>query len=438
VPRLGWHEGVFVLPEETIGSSQGERVIWHGDSVSEHPFKQVGSGGQWRSEIGVNCSGNTRLLFAVSCAVAAPLLSILGEESIGFHFRGPSSQGKTTALRVAGSVWGGGGRNGYVESWLTTMNGLEAIAEMHNDGLLCLDELAQVDPVTAGDTAYLLANGQGKGRMNKCIAAQRRLKWSLCFLSSGEVSLQAHVKSAGKVTRAGQHVRMGLFEDIHDHRSADSFARFLSEATLKYYGTPIREFLYRLIHVWGIHSCPDCRDYILEQRAEFVRTNCPDGASGEVSRVAGHFALVAAAGELATMMGITGWTEGETTAAAAACFQSWLKCRGTGGSSDEEMAVTQVRAFMEAHGSSRFQDGETPVVDRVGFRRKGKGGVTEYWVLPEAFHGEVCKGFDPTMVAKVLADRGYLRRSGDRIQVKERLPGIGLAGVYIIRETIFT
>jgi len=44
-----------------------------------------------------------------------------------------SSQGKTTALRVAGSVWGGGGHNGYLRFLADYKNGVEAIAELHNE-----------------------------------------------------------------------------------------------------------------------------------------------------------------------------------------------------------------------------------------------------------------------------------------------------------------
>ena len=58
-------------------------------------------------------------------AFAAPLLHHTRSESGGYHFVGPSSTGKSTALIVAGSVWGGGGTGGYVRSWRTTANGLE-------------------------------------------------------------------------------------------------------------------------------------------------------------------------------------------------------------------------------------------------------------------------------------------------------------------------
>ena len=51
---------------------------------------------------------------------------------------------------------------------------------------------------------------------------------------------------------------------------------------------------------------------ILTQRTETLRAAwVPEGASGQVERVAARFALVAVAGELATSASLTGWPEGE-------------------------------------------------------------------------------------------------------------------------------
>jgi hypothetical protein len=52
----------------------------------------------------------------------------------------------------------------YLQRWRATDNGQEAQAAQHSDGLLVLDELGQVDPKVAGESAYMLANGQGKAR----------------------------------------------------------------------------------------------------------------------------------------------------------------------------------------------------------------------------------------------------------------------------------
>lgn len=102
-------------------------------------------------------------MFAISVAFAGTLAGITGEDSGGFHLRGKSSTGKSTALKVAASVWGHPAT--YVRQWRATSNGLEGLAALHaDDGLLILDELEQVDPKEAGEVAYMLGNGQGKAR----------------------------------------------------------------------------------------------------------------------------------------------------------------------------------------------------------------------------------------------------------------------------------
>jgi uncharacterized protein (DUF927 family) len=48
----------------------------------------------------------------------------------------------------------------------------------------------------------------------------------------------------------------------------------------------------------------------------------PELVSGQVQRVGRHFALIAAAGEIVTEAGITGWPEGEAVNAARRCFNA--------------------------------------------------------------------------------------------------------------------
>lgn len=199
VPKLGWHQDVFVLPDVAIGGlPEHEEYIYQSPFETEHYFRVRGSPEDWKREIGLLCVQNSRLTFAVCLAFAAPLLLITETESGGFHMWGPSSLGKSTALMVAGSVCGGGGRNGYVESWRTTTNALETFAELHNDALACLDEISQVGASEAVEALYMLANGQGKGRMTKTIGMRRRLSWTILLLSSGEVTLREHAETAGK------------------------------------------------------------------------------------------------------------------------------------------------------------------------------------------------------------------------------------------------
>ncbi len=151
VSRVGWQGDAFVLPGLTIGQNAGGSVLFQTTFESDHYIKVSGTLHDWRENVGCLCQGNSRLTLAVSCAFAGPVLSLLESESGGTHFHGPTSVGKSTALIVGGSVCGGGGRNGFVRSWRATANGLEAIAELHNDLSLFLDELAQADAREVAD-----------------------------------------------------------------------------------------------------------------------------------------------------------------------------------------------------------------------------------------------------------------------------------------------
>jgi putative DNA primase/helicase len=289
VSRVGWHNDCFVLPDSTIGIEE-EQVIFQSPGTAEHGHKIAGTLDSWRDAVARLCSGNSRLLFAVSCAFAAPLPSLVNLESGGFHLRGASSSGKTTLLIVAGSVWGGRGQSGFLQTWRATANGLETTAELHNNVLLCLDELGQVEPKEAGEIAYMLSNGRGKNRATKMVTTRRALTWNLLFLSTGEISLATHMQSGGKRTRAGQEVRlldidadaggqMGAFQDLHGTATPDELARVLVSAAKQHYGTPARSFLEFVV---------DHRDEVVLaiQRFsdDFLAQNLPNSCSGAVIR----------------------------------------------------------------------------------------------------------------------------------------------------------
>ena len=113
-------------------------------------------------------------------------------------------------------------------------------------------------------------------------------------------------------------------------------------------------------------------------------------------RALGRFALAAAAGELATQYGITGWSAGDAREAAKVCFEAWRMERGGSGSVDLERGVRQVQAFIQAYGPSRFQplkeecdNRNNPIRwqhinDRAGYWTQGKEG-REYLILTECF-----------------------------------------------------
>jgi len=471
--KTGWHDRAFVLPLETIGDGP-EPIVFQTDAAVENTFRERGTAEQWRSKVAAPAVGNSRLVFALACAFAGPLLRPAGVESGGFHLRGDSSCGKTTALRAAASVWGG---PSFLQRWRATDNALEAIAAQHSDCLLPLDELAQVDPRVAGETAYMLANEQAKGRASRTGMARPRLTWRVLFLSAGEVSLSDHMSDGMKRTRTGQEVRMadvpadagagmGMFEQLHDADGPGALADRITRAAGAYHGTIGREWL-----VWLTTHADTLRRRVVERQQAIALQLVPEGASGQVGRVAGRFALVAAAGELATEAGLTGWPQGESERAARACFNAWLAARGGSGNGEVTAMLRQVRGFLEAHGEGRFSmwhrgaDDHAPkTLARAGVRRMldaegepitsnskhlqefgermpaalGEGVSYEYFVLPEVFKAEVCKGFDMEAVCNVLHAHGCLMvREPGRFSVSMRLPGIGKVRAYHVAPAIF-
>ncbi len=443
VNRLGWAGRAFVMPDATIGDTGGERLLLQTSGGGAHAFRTAGTLAEWRQHVAAPCAGNSRLVLALSAAFAAPLLYLTGAESGGYHFRGKSSGGKTTALVVAGSVWGGGGLKGYIKSWRATDNGLEGVAAGHCDALLCLDELSQVDAKAAGTAAYMLANGSGKSRAGRGGESREAAEWRLLFLSNGEISLADKLSEDGKGRRvaAGQAVRvidlpadagagLGLFENLHGATSGDSFSRQLKDACGQFYGTAARAFLEAITG-----KIEQTAEAVAAFSNDFVARHVPAGADGQVSRAAARFALVAAAGELAIRVGVVPWQAGEASNAAARCFLDWLAGRGGTGAAETTAGIAAVRRFIELHGESRFtrwgdgqsDAGDNPLratVNRAGFRRAAADGGTEYYILPEVWKTEVCAGHDAVTVAKTLVAAGMLKVGSDgKLQTNNRLPG---------------
>ncbi len=456
VTRLGWHDSAFLLPEQQVGS-HAEHLHFYEAGAQLPPISEAGTLEQWQEQIGALCVGNHRLAFVASVAFAGPLLHMLGHESGGFHLYGDSSGGKTTHLQVAASIYGG---PRLVRSWRSTDNALESIAAAHSDGLLVLDEIGMCDPRIIGETVYMLGNGTGKARANDRGQAGRQVQeWRLLFLSTGEKTLAQHMAEANKELKAGMEVRMlavpadaskglGMFDALNGFEDAAALSDALKARVAKYYGTPLTAFLTALcepgkMHGWAI---------ILRRTLEgFIAKALPVSASGQAHRAALRFGLAAAAGELATALGITGWPDGTATTAARVCLNAWLNERGGAGNYEGDAIVARLRQVIERFGESRFTRWESAAakidehgprtIDRLGFRKsleRGSGDeahtTNTYYVLPEAWRSEVFKGMNINAVNKELLRRGVLEPGSDgKASSLVRLPGLGPQRCYIVK-----
>ncbi len=441
VERIGWHDSVYVLPDRTIGEGD-EQVLFQTAGGTTSQFKQRGTLHEWQTNVAAHCRGNSRLLFFVSAGFASLLLHHAKVQSFGLHLMGSSSTGKSTAMKVAASVFGG---SDYAQSWHVTDNSLEATAQKHSDALLILDELGQADAKMVGNIAYMLSNEKGKGRATQNATAKKIAIWRLIFLSDGELSLEAKMAEAGKTTKGGQDVRMahisadagkglGVFDTVHDFADGAALSRHLVSMVQQYHGTAGIAFI-----EWLVDNVTQLADVLQQAISATTSKLCPPNSHGQVKRVSDFFALVAAGGELATAAGVTGWADGEATEAATTCFNDWLASRGSAGDIEHDRMLELLPNFIQVNGDSRFawahraMDDHAPkTINQAGFKRliskngnpiksntdwhkeygdkvhpdEAAGATLEYYLLPKVFKDEVCKGYDARAVAAKLAELG--------------------------------
>jgi uncharacterized protein (DUF927 family) len=449
--RTGWHlvggRRVFVLPDDSIGSAGNEKVLLQQGGSSA--YESRGTLEQWKGAVGTLVAGHERLLFLCSVAFAGPLLELLGQEGGGVHVYGNSSTGKTTALAAAASVWGKGASPGYILPWRQTANAFEATAAQHTDSLLVFDEVGVADAKALGTSVYQLSAGAGKGRLNRDAHLRARAAWRVMLTSTGEMPIAAKIEEeSGRSAHAGQQVRVldipadagrgyGIFDHPGPGGSPGALSDAIKHAAAQTYGTAGPAFVRKLLD-----EGPDEVAAITQSMIEaFVKEATPPDADGQVQRAAKRFALVGVAGELARLWDVVPWAEGAALDGARALYSDWIAARGGTASAESETQIAQVRRFIEQHGESRFdptpaEPDTRPVHNRAGWRRHHEED-REWLILPEVWKTEICRGLDARATARLLAERGMLRRdeSGHKLQRNERTP-LGVKRVYVLTTRI--
>jgi hypothetical protein len=235
----------------------------------------------------------------------------------------------------------------------------------------------------------------------------------LIFLSSGEMPIETKLREdKGRQPRAGQFVR---FIDVPADRGL-GFGAFDAAG-------------------------PDGESSKLSARFKTGALTAY-GTAGPAFVVAQRFGLIACAGEIATIFGITPWQSGDASRACAWALRQWIDNRGGGEPAEVRQAIEQVRIFIEAHGDSRFEDldmaeeleGRRPVLNRAGWR-VGKG-TERLWLVPSETWKDICNGQNARFVASVLSDRGMLLRGPDGHSQVRKIAGVSTR-VYVITAAIF-
>ncbi len=346
--RLGWNSGAIVRPGEIVGSPKSglEREFGNLPPQMLAKYRFKGTLEDWKKNVAVLCSGNSRLIFAVSLAFTGPMLGFVrGPKAGGFQVWGRRETGKTTATMVAGSVWGchtdaGNREIGFAETWHTTANQLEITALSHNNCLLILDETGQAgsDDRSRAQIVIMviltLAQQREKQRMTNVQAAR---SWQFYFLSTSNFTLDDLADRGKVVLDDAVRSRLteiplpangkGIYEQLHGFRSGAELSDLLARRCRKYYGIAGREFERRLVDARK-KDVKSLRESLAKWRTEYIRALNRQGRIEHLKplqRSTGRCATVYAAGRLAITYGLLPWTEKELFDAVLCCQLDGLR-----------------------------------------------------------------------------------------------------------------
>jgi putative DNA primase/helicase len=427
VSQIGWCGKNFCLPTKIYGRDKKRIRLVLPEGAANHRYELAGTYEQWVQHVALPCHKNRTLLFGLLTAFAPPLVPICNIESGGFQLTGLSSIGKTSSFLTWGSVWGGGGRHGFCETWHGTSNAFDTIAILHRHTPLYIDEAGLAgDPGTtkSGDiiakAVFQLTAGEAKARQTD---TEKRQTWETVFYSSSEDTFSEIAEKAKLAISVGQIARMtdiaadagkgmGSFEDLHGADDASSFSRALKSAAKTYYGTAADKFLKLLTRDWD--KRPKWLRKWLRLRMSRYKVNMPHNhPQGPYQRIGDRFALVYAAGALAARYGVLPFDRAEILKAVRYChgraildeLYTRVEQNRSGIDVVREWLRTNIGRFHDVREQGHREDFE----GAPGFinRRRRK---PEILILEEVFNEIVCKGRDPEQVFNELHKAGLAGR----------------------------
>lgn len=447
----GWILGAYILPSGEILGVPNKPLIYNGSLQNADAYRTMGSVEGWKNSVARLCRGNTRPLIAIGGALAAPLLHLANLESGGIHICGTSSDGKSSSIRAAASVWGNPDRQ--VLTWNTTPLGLCNAGAARNDGLVLLDEIGQGNPKDVSAGIYQLFNGIGKMQGAKEGGNRRQLTWRVFAISTGEDDVPTYLRKHGIRVMAGQEVRLasistdagcglGSFDTLNDEISTETLAQAITTGAKANFGVVGRFFVEYVSQRQGEISKR------LREAIQAAKQAMPPNTSGQVYRVVSRFAIAAEALEIAGEAGITGFKPGEATEVINRCVKEWIGIHGYT-NREETNVIKQAENWFAVNGLSQRlidwdfakkqlshnPDGPEPIANNCAGWRRRSNGRAKFYINHAAFQDEIANGFDPTYAARVLNKYGMLEVGANVATKNTTLPNGDQQRFYVFVKT---
>ncbi len=381
-----------------------------GDDEIADSFQARGTLEEWRDLVEL-ANPYPRAMLALYASLAAPLLPIIGAPNFTVDLSFATSSGKTTASRLAASVWGNPDERlpeAMIGGWDTTRVGVERRAALLSGLPLFLDDSAQAKRVQDIESiVYAIANGQGRTR-GALKGLQQTARWHTVGISTGETPLGTFCKGGG--ARARVLEIWGAPFGKSNRQVVDQ----INQSVMKYHGTAGAEYVQWLLDHktdWG---------YVRNLWRNHAEILVDKGSSAVAGRLADFFAVICAAQDLAvTILGIHGpdlttlWKEIVTEGTEADRAMKALEYVISSAQANEEAFVG--RELM-------FRDGETRVPVGGWWGKWDRGIETGLMFYPHKL-GEILErgSFDYEATLRLWADKGWIETSGDRKRYQKRV-----------------
>lgn len=177
-------------------------------------------------------------LISLSSSVLGYIGENLGLDNIVCHLTGNSTTGKSTAMKLAISMFGYPDvkKTGLFTSYNGTANALIKSLAGIKGIPVAIDEISMANNKNFGNFVYKLANGVDKNRLNRNSELREKETWLTTILSNGEESIVA------SSSNAGIHNRVFEFDGISWTKGATN-AENIKKVILNNYGFVGCEFV---------------------------------------------------------------------------------------------------------------------------------------------------------------------------------------------------
>lgn len=191
VSRLGHVRGHFIHP---LIDSDVELIIHEeGYKRLANAFKTKGTLKDYSDTVFNQVKDSPMTMMFMYASLGSILLHDFNVEPFIIDLSGKTSTGKTTALKVASSVWG---TDDLRSEWNTTKVNVERKASMMNSFPLIYDDTRKAPVYQLADIVYQFSGGRSKGRGNiHSIDVEKT--WKNILISTGETSIVEYDNGKG-------------------------------------------------------------------------------------------------------------------------------------------------------------------------------------------------------------------------------------------------